>query len=498
MEDNQRSKEFDRPFDHSSVKQTLSNSAIELRKSKRESQAQKCRNINEAPEWIKLNTHYPDSYTESDLPEILSNLSIHEDSSFLYVAQAIRKLLCSSESANGRIVISEVINFIPIWLQRDDFTQLQYETAWICTNISSSEYCQILEQIGAIKWIVNLLNSSRSEVRYQASWAISNIAANTPEERNLLVELGCLDLLALCLKLDGVKKKEQGTFVWAICNIIRKRPPLDFIIVKKVFEVLFPIVFSSNLIQVIDICWAINVYVSESEIIQVILTPEYLHRFSELCDSNKSKVVTIVLKVFGGIFYHSSISVKVCLEAGFAQVLNRCLRRKKSKEVIKNAIWTTANITGEKSNQLRYLFENNIFELIFDLAENGVYQIRAECAWAICNACVICSFEECVKLVELGVINTLTSLLTSEINPSIILEALMHILKSGKELVSKDGQELFVMAFENTGGVEVIETLALLKDNLKISLKAEKVLCLVRNQVEAEVGMEMEDSKFDI
>lgn len=497
MEDNQRSKEFESLFDHSSVKQTLSNSAIELRKSKRESQAQKFRNINEAPEWIKLNTHYPESYTESDLPEILSNLLINEDNSYLYVAQAIRKLLCSSESANGRIVISEMIKFIPIWLQRDDFTQLQYETAWICTNISSSEYCQILQQVGAVKWIVNLLSSTRSEVRYQAAWAISNIAANTSEERNFLVELGSLDLLVLCLKLDGVKKKEQGTFVWAICNMIRKSPALDFILVKQVFEALLPIVFSNNLNQIIDICWGINVYVSESEIIQVILNPEYLNRFFELCGSNKSKVVTIVLKVFGGIFYHSSISVKVCLEAGFAQILNKCLQRK-SKEVLKNAIWTTANITGEKSNQLKYLFQNNIFELIFNLAENGLYQIRAECAWAICNACVICSFEECVKLVELGVINTLTSLLNSEINPSIILEALMHILKSGKDLVTSEGQGLFVMALENSGGVEVIETLALLKDNLKISLKAEKVLCLVRSQEEAEVGMEMEDSKFDI
>lgn len=497
MEENPRSKGFDSLFDHSSVKQSMSNKAVELRRSKRESQAQKYRNIDEAPEWIKLNTHYPESYSESDLPEILSNLQIQDDTSYLYVAQAIRKLLCSSEPSNGRVISSDVINFIPLWLQRGDFSQLQYETAWICTNISSSEYCQVLQKTGALKFIVNLLNSTRQEVRYQAGWAISNIAANTKEERDELVDLGCLDLLPACLLMEGVKKKEKKIFVWAICNIIRKKPALEFNRVKKVFEVLFPLLFSDSFTQVIDICWAINVYVSESEVIQVLLTPEYLKKLFDLCLCSSNKVVSIVLKVFGGIFFHSSYSIKVCLDCGFCAILAKCLQ-KKDKEVVKNAIWTVANITGEKSNQLRHLFDHNIFEYIFAHSDKGIYQTRVECSWAICNSCVISSFEELVKLVELGVIKTLVSLLKSEINPAIILEGLFHILNSGKDLVTNSGQSLFQMALENCGGVEVIESYALTKDNQKLVQKAEKLLSLIKPEESAEVCMDTEDLKFDI
>lgn len=497
MEDNPRSKGFDSLFDHSSVKQTLSNSAVELRRSKRESQAQKYRNIDEAPEWIKLNTHYPESYSESDLPEILSNLQIHDDSSYLYVAQAVRKLICSSESSCGRVIDSDLISFIPLWLQRSDFTQLQYETAWICTNISSSEYCQILQKTGALKFIVNLLNSNRKEVRYQAGWALSNIAANTKEERDELVELGCLDLLPLCLNMEDLRKKERKIFVWAICNIIRKKPALEYDIVKKVFQILFPLMFSDSFSQIIDICWAINVYVNQSEIIQALLTPEYLKRLFDLCHCSNNKVVTIVLKVFGGVFYHSSISIKVCLDYGFGAILAKCLQRK-DKEIIKNSIWAVANITGEKSNQLKYLFDHNIFAYIFEHAQKGIYQIRAECAWAICNSCVISTFEEIVKLVELGVINVLVSLLKSEINPSIILEALFHILLSGKDLITSSGHSLFQLALENCDGIKVIESYILTKDNEKLYQKAQKLLNLIEPEEDTEVCMETEDLKFDI
>jgi hypothetical protein len=388
MEENRRAKDFENPFNHSKARSSRSSTAVELRKSKRENHTSKLRNINEAPEWVKLSDHFQEEYKDSDLPEIFSNLSIQSDHSYLFVAQAVRKVLTGSEESVGLIVISEIMNYLSFWLRREDFTQLQYEAAWICTNISASNYCQAIDQAGLLPDLVFLLTSPRAEVMVQAAWALGNIVANTSEERNKVFQLGAVPLLVQAVIFVNSNKKQSETVLWTVNNLVRKKPHLEYQKVREVFIVLFPSLFTKGPNTQIDICWSIKAYLDEVEILNELMKKENLELFKGFCKAKKSKLSSISLQIFGGIFYKSDVFSKIILEDNFATILADCLL-KENKEVKRYAVWAIANLTGEKSNLLHYLFEANVFEKIFFLVENSSHVIVSECAWAVCNASVV-------------------------------------------------------------------------------------------------------------
>ena len=498
MEENRRAKDFENPFNHSQIKDIRSSTAVELRKSKREILTQKQRNITEAPEWVKLNNHYQEEYQESDLPEILSNLQVQSDHSFLFVAQAIRKVLTYSESSVGLIVTSEIMSHLKLWLSRDDFTQLQYESSWICTNISASDFCQVLDQSDLLPSLVYLLGSSRNEVMVQAAWSLGNIVANSPDERNKVYQLGGIPLLIKAFYEVNSNKRNTETILWTINNLLRKKPHLEYHLIRDAFTVLFISLFNKSLSSHIDICWSIKAYLNEEEIMNELMKKETLGVLKSLCYSPKKKLAAITLQIFGGIFYSSSVFSKIILEDNFASTLADCIKRE-GREVKRYAVWAVANLTGEKSNLLQYLFQASIFQLLFELIEKSHPIVISECCWAICNACVVCTTDEMVKLVEMGLIPSMACLLEKEINTGIVLEALITVLKVGQNFKTNEGNNLFAMALENCGGLELVRKYAVEVDREKICEKANKILDLLcENEDNDENLIDIVEDKYNI
>ncbi|OMJ77289.1 hypothetical protein SteCoe_23157 [Stentor coeruleus] len=480
MEDNERAKSLFGSFDVEQAKKSKEKTEVQLRQSKREALAQKHRNLNTSSPWISLTDHYPDTYSSSDLPAILSSFSSQNDSSYLYIAHAIRILLCHDDCPLEDICRSEVMNHIQIWLNRNDFTQLQYETAWICTNISSSPMCYILYNIGVIQSMINLLYSSNDEVRYQISWALGNISADTPEERDYLLSINAIEGLEYCLK-NSIKEKHTSTVLWALTNLCRTKPIPHVSAIKSIFPLVVPWLKTNTVSILIDILWALCGYTKSMELLGIFGSNEGFETMRELLNITDAKAKRLALRVLGGLFFTSGTLTQDYLNRDIAKSIKQTLKCK-SVKVKKEAIWALGNACGETDTQIHSILAEGIFEIIIKYAQSEVPLIRRECAWTLCNTSAVANFSQLVKLLQMGLIHGLISLLKDGIEVNIVLQGMTKIFdKCLKLCQTLDGHNLLIMAVDNCQGIGIIEKYTT-HNNEKIVEKSLRLLRIIESQ----------------
>ncbi|OMJ73218.1 hypothetical protein SteCoe_28128 [Stentor coeruleus] len=476
MEDNERSKSFGVSFDAKKAKVSKEKSQVQLRQNKREALVQKRRNLDPGLPWVSLKQHYPKDYSPEDLPTILSAFSTPDDTSYLYIAHAIRRLLCRNDDCPiEEICKSEVMNHIIPWLNRTDHTQLQYETAWICTNISSSSQCSILYYINAIPSLTNLLFSSNDEVRYQVSWALGNISANSQEERDYILSINTIEGLGFSLK-NSTKAKHTSLIIWTLTNICRKTPLAHISAVKDIFPLILPYLKSPKAKIVVDVLWAVCGYSKYKEMQEVFISEEGIQTIQQLFTITTSQnVLTLALRLVGGLCYTSG-STEVFINKGILAYVKIGLESK-YKKCRKEAVWALGNMCAETENQLSPIINEGIFEKVIGFAQNEEMSIRKECVWVLCNSAVVAGFEQVVLLIKMGLMQALISLLNDGIEVNIILQGINKLFdKHLKTFQTLDEHNLLLLSLENCGGMEIIEKFVV-HNNEKI---VEKVLKLLR------------------
>merc|ERR1719502_2056017 len=136
------------------------------------------------------------------IPGLTQMLMSEDPTAHFSATQQFRKLLSIEQNPPIQEVIAAgVVPRFVQFLKEVARPDLQFESAWVLTNIASgtAEQTRVVVENGALPIFVQLLQSQNDDVREQAVWALGNIAGDSPNFRDLVLQSGGLDSIIAVL-----------------------------------------------------------------------------------------------------------------------------------------------------------------------------------------------------------------------------------------------------------------------------------------------------------
>jgi HEAT repeat protein len=487
-----RQKTFKKGVDADEARRKREDAAVQLRKQVREEALEKIRKSNDVgaslpiAELSNINMmgnggSSPLQSQLEQIPSLTQMLHSADATAQFNATQQFRKLLSIQENPPIQEVIQAgVVPRFVEYLKEVNRPELQFEAAWVLTNIASGSAIQTrcVVEHGALPIFVQLLQSPNDDVREQAVWALGNIAGDSPNFRDLVLQSGGLNPIMVVLR-DSEKSSMMRNATWSLSNLCRGKPPPPFEWVSPALSTLANLVYSSDVEVLTDACWALS-YLSDgaNDRITAVIHAGVCRRLVELLLHTSPLVQTPALRAVGNIATGDDHQTQVVLLSGALPALLKLLTHAK-KSIRKEACWTISNITAGNREQIQEVIANGLIPPVINLLATSDFDIKKEAAWAISNATSGGNPQQVAFLVECGCIKPVVDLLSVS-DAKIIgvaLECIGNILKVGKQKQQEAGlaENPFSQAVEAADGLTRIE--ALQEDpNEDVYLKAVKLL----------------------
>lgn len=378
----------------------------------------------------------------------------------------IRKMLSiERDPPFAQVIESGVVPTMVEFLGRNDCMDLQFEAAWALTNVAAgtSENTNLLVRCGAVPRFVALLASPSAECRDQAAWALGNLGGEGPPCRDCALSCGAMPSLLTVLTTPGQPLNIMRNATWAVSNLCRGRPYPDLAQVAIAIPVLAPLLSHSDSQVVVDATWGLS-YISDgpAERVQTVLNAGIVPKIVEhmICPAPALKIPAI--RIIGNIASGDDEQTQVIINCGALPSFCDLMRHSK-RAIRKEVCWTVSNIAAGESHQIDALMNAGVFIPLMECLVAPELDVKKEAVWAVANVAFCGSKEHTKYLISIGVIPPLCEALRaydSKIT-SVALEALQVMLQIGEDEKNAGitSENTVVMAVVDCGGLENIEQL---------------------------------------
>jgi hypothetical protein len=421
--------------------------AVQIRKQEKEAQLAHRRRTDEEQAAIGGGDGMMDGNASSVPSDHIQNLCqglLTDDPQVLFnTTQQFRKLLSIEHNPPIQDVIQcGVVPKFVEFLKEINRPDLQFEAAWVLTNIASgnAEQTRCVVEHGALPIFVQLLLSPNDDVREQAVWALGNIAGDSPNFRDLVLQSGGLEPV-----MNVIRSAEKMSIIrnatWTLSNLCRGKPqpPLQWVV--PALGTLAQLIHSTDVEALTDACWALT-YLSDGseEHINAVLNANVLRRLVELLGHPDAKVQTPALRALGNIVTGNDTQTQTVLENGALQAFGPLLSHSK-KAIRKECCWAISNVTAGNQQQIQEVINAGLLAPVIQLLEQGDFDIKKEAAWAVSNATMGGNPQQIEYLITNGCLRPLIDLLTVSDTKILVLvlDTLDNLLRVGKNQQEQNG-----------------------------------------------------------
>uniref|UniRef100_A0A914P698 Importin subunit alpha n=1 Tax=Panagrolaimus davidi TaxID=227884 RepID=A0A914P698_9BILA len=339
-------------------------------------------------------------------PLELKNLSLSSNPDILSASiHRIRKLLSASKDISKYDPFIES-GIIPVLVKhlKSKNSNVVYDATWALTNLASgtSEQTQAVVDGGAIPLLIDLLESDNSEI-------------DNAEYRDQCIELKIIPkLLKFIDSFDSTTDLIRNV-AWTMVNLCRtKIPPISIENVQKILPGFEKLINHHDPNTVSDSLWGISYSIqmnktANEDYIQLLLNNQAIvTRVTELLNHPVSKIQTPALRIVGNIAYGSDEQTQEILEYGILTKLKELLSFSSNVNVIKEILWVLSNILAGPIEQVKAVFDAGLFPIILEYSSDENIKLKNELIWCIRNAA---KYPESLKaMMKMGVIQNLSEM----------------------------------------------------------------------------------------
>eukprot|EP01028_Stygiella_incarcerata_P010307 TRINITY_DN525_c0_g2_i1.p1 TRINITY_DN525_c0_g2~~TRINITY_DN525_c0_g2_i1.p1 ORF type:complete len:525 (-),score=142.61 TRINITY_DN525_c0_g2_i1:416-1990(-) len=149
----------------------------------------------------------------------------------LDAVRQVRRMLAHPDAPPSATMLAIENGIVPVLielLQQTDHEECRFEAAWVVTNIAheSSEETEAVLETGP--YLIQCLSNGSELLAEQCAWALGNIAGESLEMRDVLVRNGAVRPLIDTLirgARSSFSREFMGTVAWTLTNFMRRTVP---------------------------------------------------------------------------------------------------------------------------------------------------------------------------------------------------------------------------------------------------------------------------------